>query len=1170
MGFINNDTIKIGLMAPLTGLVKLYGQEISIAAQIACDEINERGGLLGKKLELIIEDDGSLPETAVPAAIKLVKRHKCTAIIGNLLSNARIAVANQVADPLKIPMLNFSFYEGSIYNRYYFSFSALPNQQIDKMIPYMVKKFGPKFYFAGSNYEWPMGSIDAGKRALINAGGEVVGEEYLPIGHTNYTDLLNQLERSGADVFVPYFAGQDQVNLLNEFTSRGLKNKMAVVMGHYDEAMVGSLSPEVREGFYSSNTYFMSIDNEMNRKYLNKLEAIPEVNGLWPRGNGVLTNFGEGAYVCMMAFAQAVKRAGSVETNDIINALELTDIEAPQGRVIMDPETHHATVNANLARCELDGRFTIIKQFGQIRPVIPERYIAEFNSIKSKNAAVNISIANKQDNNFYRNNRTGIARVALNGRFQYANILFGELVNTSVEDLINTSTLPNLVSKHSSIDAISALSKILAKESDSEKIMIRKNPEDTHFSHELEITGIPDTRGVIEGFLVKARNGSSGQNGTQNISWIHPYYTAYCIFDSSGNINYISSGLLKRTGYNDKAEFGNKHISDLISDTAFTINPETNLGKQLVLQFSGKNGNILLPARLESNLHNSEHNFILMIQNEPADNSRKILSKADIVIIAVNPDGMIVEANEYSSKIFGYTTDELISRSIHLLLPPRFREKHKEYLLGFLESDYNELPMGRRGEIFGYRKDGSEFPAQASIAKIESDNGPLLVVSLRDVSERKEAEKRLIWQATHDPLTNLPNRSLLKDRMANALARSERTGRQIAVFFIDLDNFKLINDNYGHEAGDSLLLTVADRLVNAIRPGDTVARFGGDEFVILCEQLDTEEQIRSFITRIFSFLKKPVEQNGHNIYITVSIGISQGSGTNTDAENLLKKADAAMYSAKEEGKDNWKIFNEDIYSKAAAHLSIANGLRTAISSNELQIRLQPIVDAKTAKIVGCETLLRWFPSDTPVSPAEFIPIAESTGIIVPIGQWVFEQACILQAQIGKLMPASPYISVNLSARQLNEPDLLKQFKNIIHETGANPEYILLEITESALIDDVDSKRELILEFGRLGMKIAIDDFGTGYSSLGQLVKMPVDSLKIDKVFIDNIGKKPGADSVVSAIIQMAHSLDMKVIAEGVEVIEQLDFLNKNKCNNIQGYYFYQPLEQEKFLELLKI
>ncbi|MDH5179177.1 MAG: ABC transporter substrate-binding protein [Gammaproteobacteria bacterium] len=370
------DVIRLGLMPPLTGLVGIYGTEIARAGQIACAEINEQGGVLGRPLELMIEDDGSLPESAVAAATKLIEEHHCVALVGNLLSNSRIAVAYRVAEPNKIPYLNFSFYEGSILSRYFFHFAALPNQQIEKMIPYMYKHFGPRMFFAGNNYEWPRGSIDAAKRILLELGGEVLGEEYTPIGvlPAVLERLLDKVEIAAPDVFVPYFAGADQVNLLTRFTERGMKSKMAVVMGHYDELMAGKLPAEVRDGFYSSNTYFMTIDNAENRRYLHRMANYPGVSGIWPEGNGILTNFGEGTYLCVKAFAQAANAAGSIHSEALVDALNSIRLNSPQGTVQMDPVTQHATVNTYLTRCNADGVFDIVESFGAIAPVLPERY----------------------------------------------------------------------------------------------------------------------------------------------------------------------------------------------------------------------------------------------------------------------------------------------------------------------------------------------------------------------------------------------------------------------------------------------------------------------------------------------------------------------------------------------------------------------------------------------------------------------------------------------------------------------------------------------------------------------------------------------------------------------------------------------------------------------------
>lgn len=942
--------IRLGLMPPLTGLVEIYGAEISLAAQIACDEINERGGVLGRPLQLIIEDDGSLPDTAVPAALRLIEQHHCVAIIGNLLSNSRIAVANQVAEPKRIPFLNFSFYEGSISGRYFFHFAALPNQQIDKMIPYMGLHYGLKMFFAGNNYEWPRGSIDAAKRSLKSMGGDIVGEEYLPIGaSTAEIDvLLETVARSGADVFVPYFAGADQITLLTRFTEMGLKKRMAVVMGHYDEVMVSRLPAHVREGFYSSNTYFMSVDTPENKRYLERLALY---------GNGLQSNFGEGTYLCVHAFAKAVEAAGTTDAEALVNALEHVRVSSPQGEVIMDAETHHAHVNTYLSRCNADGTFTIVERFGRMAPVIPERYREKAQDAKLYESPMTPQV---------------IARMAMEVR--------------------------------------DAMAKV----------------------------------------------------GTAN----------------------------------------------------------------------------------------------------------QILAMADMAILATDSAGVILESNRSACMLFGYTEEEFMGMPVHQLLPPHFRRRHVAMVQGFVDGVATEQRMGSRTEVTGYRKDGTFFPLEASIAKVRTATDTwMLVVTMRDITDRKHAEDELMRRATHDPLTGLPNRILIRERLANALDRSLRSGLSTALLFVDLDGFKAVNDTYGHEAGDLLLKSVSARLLELVRPGDTVARLAGDEFVVLCENIEQPNMVSVIAERINVELRKPTEFNHIPLFVTASIGIAIGHGSTHSADDLLRSADTAMYAVKEKGRDGWQFFNSSLQDSAQKRLAVTQGLRTAIQNNELSPRFQPIVAAEDGRIIGAELLLRWHPPSGEVSPAVFIPIAETTGSIIAIGAWVFRRGCEAEADWRKRWGerAPSYISINVSARQLNEVHLADEFAAILSESGADPSRILIEITETALMADVETNLRVLRQLAELGLRVAVDDFGTGYSSLAQLTRMPVSILKIDKAFIDGIESSAESRTVVRAVIGLGRALGMKLVAEGVENEAQLLELRSNGCDFIQGYFFYRPLDEKTFI-----
>lgn len=954
-----HDPIRLGLMSPLSGLVHIYGKEISWAARIAVDEINQAGGLLGRPLELVVIDDGSLPETAVPAARRLIDEHRCCALIGNLLSNSRIAVSDQVSEPRRTPYLSFSFYEGSIAGRYFFNFAALPNQQIQRMIPYMARQYGPKMYFAGNNYEWPRGSIEAAKISLSALDGDVVGEQYLPLG----TDieaidcLLEDVERSGADVFVPYFAGTDQIHLLTRFTERGLKERMAVVMGHYDEMMVSHLAPEVRAGLYSSNTYFMSVDTPENHAYLQQLAQLPEVSGIWPAGNGVLTNFGEGTYVCVKAFAKAVQQAGSTNADALVAALEQVRLRTPQGEVSMDRSTHHAQVNSYLSRCRSDGVFEIIECFGAIPPEIPERYREQF----------------------------------------------------------------------------------------------------------------------------------------------------------------------KRT-------FG---------------------GQQCSPEEAARIAQVALQSR------------------QLGQSANYILSIAAMAVVVCDEEGVITEVNASAAALFGYTQAEMTGLLVHTLVPPSLRSRHAEHLQRFVAGEQTELRMSQRGEISGYRKDGTYFPMDASIAKIRSDAGWVLVATLRDLSDIRQAREELAWKATHDALTGLPNRALIVERLTHALQRSRREPENLALLFIDLDGFKEVNDHYGHEAGDYLLQTMSQRLLHAVRPGDTVGRLAGDEFVVLCEGLTQTDGMAHLAQRLGDAIRHEVTYQSARLSVSSSIGIAIGHGTTHSAEDMLRNADTAMYAVKQKGRDGWQYFSKEVQQAASRRLEIATGLRNAITRDEFYIHYQPIVGSDNGFIQGIELLLRWRSPQGEISPGEFIPVAETSSNIIDIGRWVFEQACLTERRLhARFGGTAPYISVNLSTRQMSDNELVESFQAILTRTGADPRRLVLEITETSLMADVNANRAVLERFVAMGFRLAVDDFGTGFSSLAQLLHLRAHTLKIDRAFIDQLEERLESQAVVAAISRMGRALKMHLVAEGVETEAQRDMVSALGIHSIQGYFFYRPMPEAALIALL--
>jgi len=449
------------------------------------------------------------------------------------------------------------------------------------------------------------------------------------------------------------------------------------------------------------------------------------------------------------------------------------------------------------------------------------------------------------------------------------------------------------------------------------------------------------------------------------------------------------------------------------------------------------------------------------------------------------------------------------------------------------------------------------------------------VVSIADISELKEAEKQIYHQAFHDSLTNLPNRALFMEYLIMAIKRGKR--RKIysfAVIYLDIDRFKLINDSLGHNIGDKLLVEFANRMQDMLRDIDTLARFGGDEFVILLEDIEDENYAVLIAERLQKSLKSPFEIKGNDIYAPASFGIVLNTKLYDDPEIIIRNADAAMYHAKEKGRSQFKIFDKTLHEKALSLLQIETDLRKAIENKEFDLYYQPIVSLDNISILGFEALIRWnHPTRGLVYPDSFIPVAEETGLIIPIGRWVLKKACRdlrrWDEQVESKLPL--FMSVNISSKQFLRPSLIDDIKAILDETGLSPDKLKLEITETALMEDVHETIPLIQRLKDLGVQIVIDDFGTGYSSMSYLQQLPIDTLKVDQSFISRIENNNNDENknIVETIVSLALKLGLKVVAEGVETDKQHSVLSQMNCQMAQGYLFSRPLKKEKMDELIK-
>lgn len=566
--------------------------------------------------------------------------------------------------------------------------------------------------------------------------------------------------------------------------------------------------------------------------------------------------------------------------------------------------------------------------------------------------------------------------------------------------------------------------------------------------------------------------------------------------------------------------------------------------------------NISNRKSIEQALHDAESHY------------RSIFENAIEGIFQTSPAGQYLMVNPALARMYGYDSPEELMGTFSNIREQLYVDVNRRE--EFIQTIKKHQSL-QNFESLAYKKDGSIICISENARIVRDEAGNLLYYegTVEDITVRKNYENNLEYQATHDLLTGLPNRNMLNDRLQQCINFANRYKNKMAVAFLDLDQFKLINDSMGHEVGDQLLLIMAERLSSCIREIDTVVRLGGDEFVILISNIDNLNSLTTSIKRILTSVAEPCVINKLDYTVTCSIGISIYPEDGIKPSTLLKNADSAMYKAKKSGRNNYQVFTQELNEALTERVMIEYKLRLALERDEFHLYYQPKLDFSTGLICGAEALIRWKPSNEElIEPNRFIQIAEETGLIEKLGEWVITTACKKAKELKEKLGYSLPIAVNVSPRQFRQANLAQTIKKILDTTQLDPDCLELEITESTLIDDAAKFIETLHSLKMIGVKLAIDDFGTGYSSLAYLKDFPIDRLKIDRAFVSSLEKDPNNEAILKAIVVVGQSLKKKVVAEGIETKYQYEYLKSIGCDELQGYYFKKPLPEKEFESLI--